>query len=296
MSTKTFYGLIGGLVILAGPVSAVELRLKWEEGKRYTFSQAMSSAMTMAMQGVAMATQTDIDQEMHYDVAAHEKGSEVKMFFDSMKMSVRMNGQEMMAYDSKDGKGGGGMLGQAVKPLFEAEVSAIYDKDGKVVEVGGLEGLEGMEQLGMGKQELDQMVRQTSLLLPDGEVEPGDTWQAEMDLPLGQLSKEPATMCFELKFEGMEKKGEEMLAKISIGGTVKMEVDGEGEAPLSLEAKNVSGVMLFDVALGQPRETRMQMELEMGVPEGVPVAEDAPGKLPISLLSTQKLLSIGDAG
>ena len=75
-----------------------------------------------------------------------------------------------------------------------------------------------------------------------------------------------------------------------------MDAEAGAEAPLQMSSKLVKGEIFFDVELGQPRESRMEMELEMGVPANVPLAEGAPGKMPMSILTTQKLLSVGDAG
>ena len=282
------------LLLIAGTSGAEDLRLKWEEGKRYTFGVSSSNAMTMAFGGNAIASQTDMDQRLHYEVAAHEKGAEVTMGIDSMKMSMRMNGQAMMDYDSEKDPGGG-VLGASLKPLFELKVRTVYDKQGKIVEIGGLDDLAGLEQVGMGKEQLEMMVREASAMLPGKDVKPGETWKATMDLPLAPLSEKPAVMDFDLKFEGMVEKGGKALAHITLGGKVSMDAEEGAEAPLQMQSKSVKGEIYFDVELGQPRESRMEMELEMGVPANIPLAEGAPGKMPMSILTTQKLLSVGNA-
>jgi hypothetical protein len=217
------------------------------------------------------------------------------MQVESMKMSMRMNGQAMMDYDS-DKNPEGGVLGASLKPLFDLEVRTIYDKQGKIVEIAGLDDLAGLDQVGMGKEQLEMMVRESSEMLPGREVKPGETWKAEMDLPLAPLSDQPAAMAFELTFVGMVERGGKQLAHITLAGKVSMDAEAGVEAPLQMSSKLVKGEIFFDVELGQPRESRMEMELEMGVPANVPLAEGAPGKMPMSILTTQKLLSVGDAG
>ena len=293
MLKKEVLGLLGVFVFFSGAASGVELRLKWEEGKRYSFVEETSMSMTMAMGGAEMAMQSEISQKMHYDVAAHESGKEVAMAFDAMKMTMKMNGQEMMAMDSEEG--GGGPMAETLKPLLNLKASIIYDAKGQVLEVKGLEDLEGMDQLGMGKEELDQMARQASMLLPGKDVAPGDTWSAELSMPLGELSKTPATMVFEAKFDGMTEKEGRKLAKISLSGSIKAPAAGEEAPPVVMKSKKIEGTMLFDVELGQPVETKMDMELEMGLPEGVPVEEGAPGTMPMKIQSIQKLKSVGEA-
>jgi len=291
---KEFLGLLGALLVFSGLASGVELRLKWEEGKRYSFVEETSMSMTMAMGGAKMATTSEITQVSHHDVSAHESGKEVSLAFDSMKMAVSMNGQEMMAFDSK-AEDGGGQMSAMLKPLLELKASVIYNEKGEVLEVKGLDDLEGMGQLGMGKEELDQMARQSSLLLPGKDVAPGATWSAEISVPLGELSKEPATMVLEMKFEEMIEKDGRKLAKLSMAGKIKKPAEGEGAPPVVMKSKKIEGSMLFDVELGQPVETKMEMELEIGLPEGVPVEEGAPGTMPMKIQSIQKLKSVGEA-
>lgn len=289
MQLKGLSLVAGALMLAAGNTSGAELKLKWESGKRYVFSEEMSSAMTMKMGGMAMATQSEMKQQIHYDVAPHEKGQEVKMSVASIKMNVAMNGQEMMAFDSTQ-KDGGGAFDAMLKPLLNLKANVIYDKDGKVLEVTGLDDLQGLDQVGMGKKEIEQMARQASLLLPGRKVKQGEQWTAELNLPLGQLSKEPATLKMQMTFEGMEKKDGKNLAKIAMTGGVNL---GEGdELPFDLTSKKIEGTMLFDVDLGQPRETMMEMEMELGLPEGTPVEEGALEKMPMTVKSVQTLKSV----
>ena len=278
-----------GLLVSAAP--GVELKLKWENGKRYVFEQKMSSAVSLSMGGVAIETASDMTQEMHYDVAAHEDGTEVKFSFESVKMDVSMNGQQQMSFDST-AEDGGGPAAAMMAPVLEMEASVIYDEEGEVVAVKGLDGLQGMEQLGMGKDTLEQMMTQASLLMPGGDMKPGDEWERKIEMPLGQLSKVPAVSTFKLKFEGMEEREGKQLAMISVGGSVSMGGEGEEAPPISLESKKMEGVMFFDAELGQLVESKMEMDLEMGLPAGVPVAEDAPEKFPMSVVTLQKLKSV----
>ena len=69
-------------------------------------------------------------------------------------------------------------------------------------------------------------------------------------------------------------------------------VEEGGESVLNVEAKSVSGEMLFDIELGQPLELRTVLDLEMVVPG--PVEAGAPGKMPMKTLSVQKLLKVED--
>ena len=284
--------MIGALgLALAGWAHAVELRLKWEVGKRYTFEVSSSTAMTMTVGDKAMASESDMAQEICYKAALHEKGTEVTMEVESIKMGMRVNGQAMMDYDSKKNPEGG-VLGASFKPILDLKARAIYDKDGEIVEISGLDGLVGLDQVGSGAEQIEMMMREASQLMPGKDVAVGESWKSMVEFPMAPLAKEPATMVFDLKLEAMEEKDGKELARISLTGRIENQQENGAEAPLQLRSKSISGEILFDAELGQPRESGMKMELEMGVPEDVPLAEGAPGKIPMTIVTSQKLLSV----
>ena len=66
------------------------------------------------------------------------------------------------------------------------------------------------------------------------------------------------------------------------------------EPVLKTQVKEATGMMLFDIELGQPLEISTTTLLETGLPAGIPQAEGAPGKMPIKSVSVQKLIGVED--
>ena len=117
------------VLLTALSAGAVDLKLKWNPGKRYVFEQETSSKATITLPGqAAMETDTKMAQTIHNDVTALAKGVEVGMKFESMRMKTSMNGVVAMEYDSKDPAKAGGLIGDMLKPLVEADFSAIYER------------------------------------------------------------------------------------------------------------------------------------------------------------------------
>ncbi len=296
---RASYVVLGALALGVLPGGAVELRLKWQPGKRYVFDNTADSSMKMPLPGQGLIeTKGRMVMRVHNDVSPHEKGLRVSQAFDSIRMRQEMQGL-VMEYDSSDPSKGGGLLGTVLKPMTETKFAAIYDKKGKVVGTEGLDKVQGADQLGMGKEELEAMARQSSEFLPGKDVKPGDTWKSEVELPMGELGTK-VTIDYTLKLENIVEQEGRKVARISLAGKMKAPEAGESSGPppaepvLKTQVKEATGMMLFDIDLGQPLELSTTTFLETGLPAGIPQAEGAPGKMPIKSVAVQKLVAVED--
>ena len=288
---KALLPVFGALALGILPGEAVELRLKWQPGKRYVFDNTADSSMKMPLPGQGLIeTKGRMVMRIHNEVSPHEKGVRVSQSYDSLRMRQEMQGL-VMEFDSSDPSKGGGLLGTVLKPLIEMRFAAIYDQKGKVVGTEGLDQVQGADQLGMGKQELEAMARQSSEFLPGRDVKPGDTWNSEVDLPMGELGGK-VTIDYTLKLENVVEQEGRKIARVSISGKMKEAKETEEGEVLKTEVKEATGMMLFDIDLGQPLELSTTTLLETGLPAGIPQAEGAPGKMPIKSVSVQKLVGV----
>ena len=73
---------------------------------------------------------------------------------------------------------------------------------------------------------------------------------------------------------------------------MKVAEEAEEGDVLKTEVKEATGMMLFDIDLGQPLELSTTTLLETGLPAGIPQADGAPGKMPIKSVSVQKLVGV----
>ncbi len=294
--TTTFavsIAVLAALTLATLPSKGVELRLRWEPGKRYVFDNTADTSMKMPLPGQGLIeTTANMTMRVHNDVSSHKEGVKVGHAFASVRMKQQMQGLEM-EYDSSDPAKSGGLLGTVLKPLTETKFAAIYGEDGSLVGTEGLDDLQGAGQMGMGKEELEAMARQSVDLLPGKNVEVGETWNTDVDLPMGELGGK-VTIRYVLKLEEiLEEKGRK-IARVSMMGTTKEGKAENKEEILRTEVKEATGTMLFDVELGQPLEIASTVVLETGLPAGIPQAPGAPGKMPLKTVSVQKLVSVED--
>ena len=197
-----------------------------------------------------------------------------------------------MEYDSADPNKSGGMMGPTMKALVDAEFHTIYGKDGEFLEIQGLDKIKDAAQLGLGREQFELMAKQTSLLLPGKNVEPGDTWSAELEFPLKPITDKPGTLKMDLKLESIDEENGSKIAKISMTGSLEMNIEDGGKQVLTMKAKKIEGSMRFDVGLGQAVESRTTMDLEMGLPAGLPNQEGGAGTMPVKALAVNKLKGV----
>ena len=292
-SFSTGIAVLAALILATPSSKAVELRLRWEPGKRYIFDNTADTSMKMPLPGQGLIeTTANMTIRVHNDVSPHKEGVKVGHAFASVRMKQQMQGLEM-EYDSSDPAKRGGMLGTVLKPLTETKFAAVYRKDGSLVATEGLDDLKGAGQMGMGKEELEAMARQSADYLPGKNVEVGETWKTDVDLPMGELGGK-VTIRYVLKLEEiLEDKGRKV-ARVSMSGAAKEAKDEKKDEILRTEVKEATGTMLFDIELGQPLEVASTVVLETGLPAGIPQAPGAPGKMPLKTVSIQKLVGVED--
>lgn len=284
--------LLGAFTALALPCAAAELKLKWQPGKRYIFESSSNSSTKLPLPGAGvMESNGKMTMRLNNDVKPFEGGVKVGYGFSAIKMRQEMQGI-VMEFDSEDPAKGGGLIAQILKPLVDVKFDAVYDKKGALVEVTGLDKLQVAGQMGVGKAELRAMAEQSSQFLPKKAVVPGDTWSADVKMPMGSIGGDLA-LTYSFKFEEIVKKDDREVARISITGKMNDAVKEGGEEVLKVEAKKVSGTMLFDIELGQPLEISTAVEMEMTVPDALQGGAGA-GKMPLKTLSVQKLIKIED--
>ena len=149
--------VLAGLILSVLPSKAVELKLRWQPGKRYIFDNTADTSMKMPLPGQGLIdTSVNMRLRIHNEVSPHKDGVRVGHSFASVRMKQEMQGL-VIEYDSSDPAKGGGLLGTVLKPLVETKFGAIYNQEGILVATEGLNDLKGGEQMGMGKEELEAM-------------------------------------------------------------------------------------------------------------------------------------------
>ncbi len=278
--------------LLALPVfgqDKVLLKAEWKQGKTYTTKQTMKQAMTMGEMGTV-----DADIQMGFGLKAMEganKGeTKLAMAFEkmSMVMDMDMAGQKQKIDTNDTENAAAKPLRDALEPLLKSEIVATLDKDGKLTELTGMEGLASNPQLSgmMSKDMFSQTLSQGAFYgFPDKPVGKGDKWKMNHNLNMGGAAMKmegDVTMTDLTKVDGHD------IATLSVDATMSIDLKSLMEAMAkqpgaenadpetlrkmapTLEDVKIAMEMKFDATEGySPSSTgQTTMKMTMNLPEG----------------------------
>jgi hypothetical protein len=277
-----FLGILSLALSNLSFAEGVKFQLKFEPGKSYHTQTSMEQSAEMVMAGQKVNSQVEMNLSSVQKATAVEKGIEVKQSVVSVKMDMNAGGMQMN-FDSENPEG---PFAAMFQPMLDAKSTAIYSLEGKIIEVD-VPAVPGMENLGMGQEELEQSVREVADLMPNRMIEVGEGWKSESQLSMGGMTEKPVKINYEINFEGMVERDGHEVAKVNIEGVIQ-----DGDDNVKVTSNLLEGVMYFDPAIGQPREMTMTMDLEIGLPEGAAVAAGATGKMPMKVKTNSRLLEV----
>ena len=262
----------------------VLFQLKFEPGKTYVTQTDVKQSSTVSMGGQPMKTAMTMKASSSQTVTKAEKGVSIVQKMEEMQMDMDAAGMKM-TFDSKNPEG---QLAMMIGPMMEAKTTMNLGPDGEVISVEA-EAVAGMEAVGMGEEEMKQSARELTDMMANKKVAEGESWTSTSKLPTGGLTAKPVTIHYTMTFDSMVEKDGRKLAKVLIDGKID-----EGDGNLHVTSKELSGEMLFDPEVGQPREMTTVVDLEIGLPEGAEKAEGAPGKMPMRIETSSTLKSDGN--
>ena len=263
-------------LVLATAAQAEEVlfQLKFEPGKVYLTETEMKQKATLALAGQVIETSTAMNSIHSQTVSKADegvKGVTIVQKFEQIKMDVDSGGMKA-TFDSRNPQGD---LAMIMNSVMATKTRTNLGADGKVISIEA-KVMPGMEMIGMGEEEMEQSARDVMDLMANKKVAEGESWTSTSKQPTGGLTEKPVTINYTLTFDSMVEKDGRRLAKVLIEGKID-----EGDGNLQVTSKELSGQMLFDPEIGQPREITSIIDLEIGLPEGAHVAEGAPGKMPM---------------
>jgi hypothetical protein len=261
---------------------AVEMKIKWEVGKRYVQRVEMAQTMDMNMPGSPQPEQQEMKQSQDIGISALKErdggGDELEMEFLSMAMDMKMGGATVMSYDSKQSgqdnsaNPAAAMFGKMVG----SHVKFLTDTGGKIESVEGFQEfldhvmngsppeMQAMMKGFMSEDSLKQM-SPTSMGLPGKPVKIGDTWPVKTEIGLGPMGK--IVLNLNYTFTGWEQHDNQKCAVLEYVGDISMKSGGDGGAAgmMSIDQGKASGKTWFDPAMGMIKETAGKQDLTMKI-------------------------------
>jgi hypothetical protein len=237
-------------LLLSVPAGAAEtLRWKFAEGDTHHY-ELNQTTVTTINQTVDMAWEVDsVNDDGSARVA--QTIERVRVSLDSQFASF--------AYDSQDeaaGEGPAAMLKPVIDALVGSRVVLVMTPRGEVndVEVPD-EMIERLRNAGPGAQALQNLasaegmkglIGQSTLILPEEEVEPGATWTRAVELPTPQ-----GTLALTNTYT-LEDAGADSAAKIALSMNIdEFKVAPDAPFEMKVEEQSGNGTYTFDTAAGR---------------------------------------------
>jgi Family of unknown function (DUF6263) len=266
----------------AAPASSgkpVELKLKWQVGKRYEQKMDMTMDTDITIPGQDQPMQQKMTMGEGYAISALKDrdggGKELDLKITGISMNMEMGGKSLMSFDSKNpsGDAGANPVAGVMQKLADMHLKMLTDANGKVESIEGfkefIDSMGGSDAPGgadavKGMFSEDTFKQMASLQgLPDHPVKVGDTWPFKTEVSLPSLGT--MVMDTTYTFTGWEQRGDHKCAILSFNGNIytKPAEDGATPSTASIDDGKTSGQVLFDPALGMPVETSTVQNLTM---------------------------------
>ncbi len=235
---------------------SANLTMKWKSDYQYDIKQDFVMDMTMPnpMGEGNMETKMKMVMGMGGASSGHDLGTLVNMKFDTITMNMSMGGNEVMSYDSSK-PDPENPLSKAMRPLLDLDFNTLYGKNGAFIELQDFKVDVLKPEMGITKESLESMMKQQSQMLPDREVKVGEVWKSQIIAPLQGF--EDGLICnYTFKLASVKDEEGKEIAKIDYSADMEKMKMKQAGMEMVMDAKNIEGYYLFDVADGQFTESK----------------------------------------
>jgi len=276
------------------PDEAAALKLRWAVGGRFGHRMEVTQTMQLpampGMPGGGKPTTQEFIMGQDYSLNVLRErpggGREVELEFQSANVSVSMNGNEVLGFDTR-GEATGDESYPGVKPLRQMvgkKLTLLLDASNMVERVEGLtefrdkvfgDAASSQDPMAamFGEDYFKQIMSQ-GCDLPAQPVKPGATWPSRFDIIMGPLGK--ATLDLTYTFKGWEQREKRRCAAMTYAGSISPKAGEQPSGPLaammSMTGGQCSGKSWFDPAIGMIIDNQVdqtiQVRIKLPVPPG----------------------------
>ncbi len=281
----------------------VEMKLKWELGKRYEQLIETSQASAMSLPGSPQPIQQEVKQTQDVSLTVLKEtdggGRELEMEIQGMTLSTKAGGRNVLDFDSKKPDDAANPATPLLRKMVGMLVKFLTDAAGKIQSVEGFQetldritaGASAMEQgmiKGMFSEDNFKEMYSAAQGLPDKPVKIGETWPLKLEVALGPLGS--VVMNSDYTFKNWEQHNDHKCALLQFTGTLSAADTGSAENAMAIDGGKTSGKLWFDPALG--------MVVDSVAEEGMTVKVTAQGHSLTTKVNAKvrnKLINISDA-
>ena len=276
-----FVALGGAVTFAESKDESVELRLKWEVGKRYVMrienSQEMEITLMPGTAPMHQAGQHSFDLSVATLKALPDGGRELEMSYLEAAFEMNMGGQTVSFDSRSDDTVDADNPLAVISKMVGAKIVCRLDGEGQIKEVEGLKEFaarmtEGNPQVA---QVLEGFLNTESFKrnfggyfgmhwLPGKRVKIGETWSVEDEVPMGALGTFVNRMDY--TFEGWENGHAVLVGKGTMSSRPGKPIEQGGMSmDLAVKNGNIAGRTLVDPRRGTVTESSLETMADMQI-------------------------------
>ncbi|MEX2176332.1 MAG: DUF6263 family protein [Pirellulaceae bacterium] len=254
------------------------LRWKLQPGEAFGVDVQQHTTSTVAFSGKTSQSEIDLGMELGWTVkGADDKGFDIEQVVRRVQFKLQAPGADAVAYDSAARSRPAGLsreIARAVEPLLGAQVSLRMTARGEIVSAKpaneAAEKLFAKDAPGdepgvFSRGALQKLLGQSPIVLPEKEVQTGDTWTAteELDSAVWQFGQ---VTTYRLA-EPVEQDGRPLQMIEATGKLVPAAKETAAanirtrDGKLVVKAHEQSGTIRFDAAAGRLVESEAKQSL-----------------------------------
>ncbi len=248
--------------IAASRASAqTELRWKLQPGEQFAVSVAQQTTSDVAYSGKKVTTQIDLAMELGWTVtAADEKTIQIKQSLRRLTFKMESPKVGKVTYDSADKSRPSGQareVAAAVAPLLSAETLLEMTPRGEVLSAKPANeaaekllasGSDPVDGSLVSKQAIQQLLRQSLVILPEKAVTEGDTWTSSTDIDSALGKGEQKTT---FTYAGADEDDGAKVTKIDVASKLDLAAPAASSNKPLVKEHQQTGTVLFSPEQGR---------------------------------------------
>jgi hypothetical protein len=258
----------------------VEMKIKWEVGKKYAMRMELNQSMEMNLPNRPEPMKTEVKLAQDFDISALKDldngGKQLQLEFENETMDVSQNGRSVLSFDAAQSpaQDTNNPAAPVLRAMIGARIQYFTDANGKVEKMEGVDEL--MNRIAAtGKPQQQAMFKQMfsedtlkqygsfSDSMPNRIVKIGESWPVKRDIAsaIGVL-----TVDMKYTFKNWEQHGDRKCAHVEDTGDLTSKgVSTTTGAAIEIQKGKISGDFWFDPELGVIVDANVNQDMTMKI-------------------------------
>lgn len=277
--TSTAWRLgLAALVVLAGlggaTTRAAALKWKFQQGEtlHYVMDQTVTTSLTGGPQDIKTTTNQTIDMQWNVKEVAADGAATLTQTVTRVRTKIE-SPFATFEYDSKAGKDPEGPIAAGIVPLLKALIGAEFSfkmsPQGELTDVKIPESLsKAMREAGpagggsmFSEEGLKNMVTESSLAIPGGDLEKGKSWTKQTKIPMPPVGDMMIDKTY--SFQGADSAASKDVMRIDLQTKVEVKPMAGSNLDIRIKSQDGKGSFFFNNASGRVSDSKVSEKIEL---------------------------------